>query len=290
MLDEIGDGPNFWEPLIPLLQNPYWERLWVQQELAFARKLEFHCRGVTIPGERLIMFQIQLFRKSSQRQSLLQIPDKWTMLGNQMSINKTFSRNLALWREMLKHKLSVDPFTLKPDYSLQKAPAEWQLDPNKWGSALSTCPIYLLGMLRYAQGLTVTDPRDRVTASLSLVIDYDDDGSLISYEKTLAETYHDIARLLLFKCNSLQFLSQAKLPQTMDENVKGLPSWAPNWNPPGNAGYFWAPFRTAGVLPMYSYPFQDDTCDGILHARGFQYNKVKRTLSQGDNSRIPLSA
>jgi hypothetical protein len=203
------------------------------------------------------------------------------VLGNQIGFNKTLSRNLGLWREMLKHKVPVDPFTLTTDYSLQKPPAEWQLDPNKWGTALSTCPIYLLGMLRYAQGLSVTDPRDRINASLNLVVDYEDDGFLISYETTLAESYLGVARLLPFKCNSLQFLPQAKLLQDPDETVKGLPSWAPNWNPPGNAGYFWAPFRTVGGLPMYSYPF---------HARGFLYSELKQTLSQRDNSHTPLSA
>lgn len=291
VLDDIGDDPKFWEPLIPLLQHPYWERLWVQQELVYSPKLEFNCRGVTIPGDKLMTFQLQIFRKSSQRQSLFHIPDKWTILGNQMGTDRTFSRRLGLWREMLKHKVPVDPFTLKPDYSLKKPQAEYQLDPIKWGSALSTCPIYLLGMLRYVQGLNVTDPRDRVSASLNLVIDYEDDGdSLMSYEKTLAESYLCIARLLPFKCNSLQFLTQTKLLQTPDETVKGLPSWAPNWNPPGNAGYFWAQFCTAGALPMYSYPFQHDIDDGIFYARGFLYSEVSETVSQRDNSCIPLSA
>jgi hypothetical protein len=192
---------------------------------------------------------------------------------------------------MLKHKVPVDPFTLKPDYSLQKPPAEWQLDPNKWGPALSTSPIYLLGMLRYAQGLKVTDPRDRVNASLNLVVDYEDDGySPLGYERTLAESYHTIAQLLPRKCNSLHFLPQAKLLQDPDETVQDLPSWAPNWNPPGNAGYFWVPFRTAGNLPMYSYPFQEDVQDGVFHARGFLYGEVNETLSQKDNSLTPLSA
>jgi hypothetical protein len=291
VLDNIGDDPKFWEPLIPLLQHPYWERLWVQQELVFSPKLEFNCRGVTIPGDKLMAFQLQIFRKSSQRQSLFHIPDTWTMLGNQMGIDKSFSRNLGLWREMLKHKVPVDPFTLKPDHSLQKPPAEYQLDPKEWGSVLTTCPIYLLGMLRYVQGLNVTDPRDRVSASVNLVIDYDDDGSSpLSYETTLAESYNSIARLLPFKCNSVQFLTQTKLLQTPDDTVKGLPSWAPNWNPPRNAGYFWAQYCTAGALPMYLYPFQDDILDGIFHARGFLYTKVRETFSQRDNSRIPLSA
>ncbi|KAL2071270.1 hypothetical protein VTL71DRAFT_12505 [Oculimacula yallundae] len=288
-LDDIGDDPEFWKPLIPLFQNPYWERLWVQQELVFAPEVEFYCRGVIIPGDKLMAFQLQLFRKSSQRQSLFQIPDEWAMFGKQMGISRSFSRNLGLWRQMLKHKVPVDPFTLMPDNALQKPAAEYHLDPKKWGPSLSNCPIYLLGMLRYVQGLKVTDPRDRVSASLGLVIDYDDDGHSMGYETTLAECYHGIARLLPFKCNSLQFLPQAKLLSTVDGTVEGLPSWAPNWNPPGSASYFWAPFRAAGALEMYGLPFQDDIHEGIFHARGFQYSRVSETLSQKDNSHSPLS-
>lgn len=26
-VDQLGDDPNFWEPILPLLQNPYWDRL-----------------------------------------------------------------------------------------------------------------------------------------------------------------------------------------------------------------------------------------------------------------------
>jgi hypothetical protein len=48
--DQLGDDPDFWTPLLPLLQNPYWDRLWVQQELLFAAKLVFHCRGVISLG------------------------------------------------------------------------------------------------------------------------------------------------------------------------------------------------------------------------------------------------
>jgi hypothetical protein len=206
-----------------------------------------------------------------------------------MATNKVSLRKLACWCKVWKHKVPVDPSSLQPDYSLRKPPAEWQLNPKKWGPSLSTCPIYLLGMLRHVQGLKVTDPRDRVNAALNLAIDYNNDGSPPGHEKTLADSYTTIARILPFKCNSLQFLPQAKLLQDSDSTVKGLPSWAPNWNPPGSAGYFWVPFRAAGDLPMYTWPFQEDIGDGIFHARGFLYNRVKRTLSQRDNSLSPLS-
>jgi hypothetical protein len=40
---------------------------------------------------------------------------------------------------------------------------------------------------------------------------------------------------------------------------------------------------------MYSSPFQDDQDHGVLHARGFRYAKVDRTLSNTDNIFSPLS-
>jgi hypothetical protein len=254
-LDYLGDEPKFWEPLIPLFQNPYWDKLWVQQELVFASNLVFCTRGVTIPGDSLINFQLLVARKASRSRGTFDTVDAWSMFGKRLSTDKTFSRSLAYWREMLKYKVPVDPYTLKPDYSYRLPSAEWQRHPRKFGTVFSTCPIYLLGMLRYAQTLEVSDPRDRINATLNLAIDYDDDGMTMDYETSLTDIYTRVARLLPFKCNSLQFLAQARFSLKPDPRVKGLPSWAPNWNAPGNAGYFLAPFRAAGDLPMYSWPF-----------------------------------
>lgn len=144
-------------------------------------------------------------------------------------------------------------------------------------------------MLRQSQALNVTDPRDRVIATLNLVIDYDDDGEEVDYEQSLAERYLRVARLLLFSCNSLQFLVMAKIHPISDPSFQGLPSWAPNWNPPGNTEYFLGPFHAAGDLPMYGTPFKEDIEDGILHARGFRYAKVDGTLSSTNNAFSPLS-
>lgn len=146
-------------------------------------------------------------------------------------------------------------------------------------------------MLRYSQSLKVTDPRDRTVASINLIIDYNDDGSssLPTYERSLRDSYLRIAHLLPFNCNSLQFLSQTNHLRKPDETVEGLPSWAPNWNPPGNASYFWTPFHAAGKLPMYDMPFQGEIDQGTLHVRGFLFDEVREIMSQRNNSSIPLS-
>jgi hypothetical protein len=111
-VDQLGEDPEFWKLLLPLLENPYWDRLWIQQELAFAPKLEFHCRGVTIPGDCLMALQLQISRKSIRGGGPFDADDAWRLFRPLVSTTNAPSRNLASWREMLRWKVPVDPHTL----------------------------------------------------------------------------------------------------------------------------------------------------------------------------------
>ncbi|KAJ9424373.1 hypothetical protein QL093DRAFT_2561498 [Fusarium oxysporum] len=225
---------------------PYWDRLWIQQELLFAKRLEFHFPGVNIPGDSLTKFQHLVFQKSSLDRRPFDPLSDWAIFGK-------------------------------------------QLDPNKWGPALSASPMYMLGALRHVRDLKVTDQKDRVHATLGLIIDYEGDDKVWSYEESLAEKYTRIAWLLIFKCNSLRFLADVKLTEKPDPTVIGLPSWVPNWNPPWNAAFFHASFRAAGDIPMFPYPLGGHMEERILNVQGFQYDLVRQNLGTRDNSRIPLS-
>jgi hypothetical protein len=287
--DQLGEDPEFWRLLLPLLQNEYWDRLWIQQELVFAPKLVFHCRGVTIPGNCLMALQLQISRKLTGGRDAFDTDDPWSLFRPLESTIKAPSRNLACWRAMMKNKVPVDPLTLEPDLTLLKPKAEWKLDPRKMSSHLSTSPIYLLGMLRQSQALKITKAEDRVRAVLNLVIDYDDDGYEADCKRTVTEWYLRIAQLLPSKCNSLLFLAMAKTSTNSNDNIQGLPSWAPNWSSPANAEYFLGAFHAAGDLPMYGTPFQGDIEHDILHVRGFKYATVDRVPSTTDNALSPLS-
>jgi hypothetical protein len=48
-------------------------------------------------------------------------------------------------------------------------------------------------MLRLSQTLNMTDPKDRVTVALNLVIDYNDDGTEMDNEQSCAERYSRVA-------------------------------------------------------------------------------------------------
>lgn len=286
--DDLGDDPDFWTPVIPVLRNTYWDRLWVQQELVFASKLKFICRGAKFPGKKLMSFQTQMFRRAIKGHRLLNAGDDWFKLGESMKIRSTFSRRLEIWRRMIKHRGPVDVRSLKPISKLRQPTADWALKYREWGSSVGSNPINLLGMLRYAQSLQVTDVRDRIVATMSLAIDYEEDGSPMDYSRSLADLYLSIASILPFKCNSLQFLPQAKLLKEPDPTVQGLASWAPNWNPPSTAGFFLGDYHASGDLPMYEYPLHD-VRDGIFRARGFVLDGINQVLCGIDNSLCPLS-
>lgn len=286
--DDLGDDPDFWTPLVPVLRNTYWDRLWVQQELVFAPKLEFICRSAKFPGQKLMSFQTQMFRRAIKGHRLLDAGDDWFKLGESMKIRRTFSRRLGIWRRMIKHRGPVEVASLKPISKLRQPTAAWALDYRAWGSSVGSNPINLLGMLRYAQSLQVTDARDRIVATMSLAIDYDEDGSPMDYSRSLADLYLSIASILPFKCNSLQFLPQAKLLKYPDPTVLGLASWAPNWNPPCTAGFFLGDYHASGDLPMYEYALRGAR-EGVFRARGFVLDGINQELCGVDNSLCPLS-
>jgi hypothetical protein len=289
-LDSTMSEPAFWSPLVPLFKNEYWERLWIQQELVLARKLVFHCQDLAIPGTSLMALQHHIVRKAGVRRYPWDAANEWMLLADQIGITKTPSRQLAWWREMWSTKLPVNKYSLQPDYRFPRPELEWAIRGKEWASVLCKHPLYLLGILRYTQHLQVTEPVDRIHAALNLAIDYDNDGTPLDYNVPAAEKYMRVAHLLLFKCNSLQILSQARLPRDPEHAIRGLPSWAPNWNAPIGAGYFWIPFRAASDLPMHKLPLQHDLEDGVLHARGFRYCTTQQILSHGNTSHVSIFA
>ena len=50
--------PDLWAPIAKIFYSSCWDRLWVQQELVFAKDIVVHCYGDTIPGLSLGAFQL----------------------------------------------------------------------------------------------------------------------------------------------------------------------------------------------------------------------------------------
>jgi hypothetical protein len=48
---------TYWQPVLPIFENPYWHRVWMQQEVLNARMLKLHCMNIVVSHNALVQFQ-----------------------------------------------------------------------------------------------------------------------------------------------------------------------------------------------------------------------------------------
>ena len=69
-INVLGDNPTFWDPLRDIFQNPYWGRIWVQQEISCLEKGPvINCRGNVVSSKALKVFQKFLVKKTDTTSS-----------------------------------------------------------------------------------------------------------------------------------------------------------------------------------------------------------------------------
>lgn len=68
----LGDNPTFWDPLRDIFLNPYWGRIWVQQEISCRPEKEpvIICRGNVVSSKALKIFQKLLVQETDSTSSL----------------------------------------------------------------------------------------------------------------------------------------------------------------------------------------------------------------------------
>lgn len=62
-----GESKRAWNGINDIFHRPYWQRMWIVQEIVLARKVRFHC-GAESFGMRELE-NLQLFHLASQNQS-----------------------------------------------------------------------------------------------------------------------------------------------------------------------------------------------------------------------------
>lgn len=48
---------TYWQPVLPIFENPYWHRVWMQQEVLNAQMLKLHCMDIVVSHIALVRFQ-----------------------------------------------------------------------------------------------------------------------------------------------------------------------------------------------------------------------------------------
>ncbi|RDW92048.1 hypothetical protein BP5796_01442 [Coleophoma crateriformis] len=232
-ISDLGDDPSIWQPLADLLQDQYWDRLWIQQELVLAKKFTVHCNDTRIDGDRLMAFQALLLRRANPELDITRrLEDNakqhsadagsWKSLSQSFGLAMVPSKHLLWWRKMYELKSPILIYKLVPPYD-PGSREEFNLSDTKY-----ITPIYLLGAMRVATRLQATDPRDRVYGMLGLATDVKEGDIPIVYTKTELEIQTDVARFLLRSSQKLLFLPYAGVSPTTAGSPTH-PSWVPHW-------------------------------------------------------------
>ena len=196
--EDLSEDPDVWAPIAKIFYSSYWDRLWVQQELVFAKDIIVHCYGDTIPGLSLGAFQWLVGLRANDLQKVSLVSNNgWADLLRSMKLAQSPSRHILWWRKMLALKQPVNIISLVPP-QVDGQPVDLDEELAETSQPLSL-PIYLLGAIRNARGLKVTDPLDRVYEMLNLTIDCQPGDIDIDYKKSPAEAYTDVAKFIVTK-------------------------------------------------------------------------------------------
>jgi hypothetical protein len=196
---EFSPSSATFHQLLPALgtfvARSYWCRVWVIQELVFARRLRFQC-GELSSSEDEMNHALRLIRNFRMYSLRYTAPMEARLTSDS---EEAESRNFA----------TIEPCFAVDIVKTRRA----RTQPNL---------IYLLRMHRRSDA---TDPRDKVFALYGISCDAQALGLVADYGKTCLAAYTDVARRLLAG-GYLEILSLA-VPDTLGND---FPSWVPDWS------------------------------------------------------------
>jgi hypothetical protein len=187
LVDDLGDDPGFWQPIATIVEDPYWSRVWIQQEVAYAKELLIYCREIPVSHAILCWFFVVLEKYM----------DKYSPIMEHGEATR--------WRGLA---VGSGPF--------QKSKSASVTNPR--------CYKNIYDSLHWTGHLKATDIRDRIYGLLALVED-DVEDIEVNYGLPVSEVYCQVVQVLIQKHHSLAFLNFAGL--NVSPNDSDLPTWLP---------------------------------------------------------------
>ncbi|RYP21623.1 hypothetical protein DL766_007897 [Monosporascus sp. MC13-8B] len=274
--------PSFWYPVAEIFLDPYWQRVWVQQEVCLASRLAVHFRHVEEPGELLLGFARCLDSTD---------PLDGESVASQIQtfiFNKSGS-NYTGYRIFAKH-------SLQPPATVPHAVEMTQLSP-----AVSIPLKGVFNLYRASKLLQATDSRDKVYGLLGLA--HDGADFPVDYSLSPLQVYGRLAQHYASRYRSLNFLACISydessslcphdLTQCSGSNGPYICLHAPSWLPTpirvvrdvfdGIAG-------AAGHIPPPTATFDLSTSRMALTVRGFLLDTIAALGTPQDLDCMTLS-
>ena len=207
---------DFWDPVARIWRNPYWERLWVQQELLIGHDIEFNFREKKFPGPLLLRFDVAV-----QEEHL------------NMVSGQTSDREWLLWTSLLQKNKIFQSYALGRKEIMSVASGKTGLP------AINGDEMALLNLFLHSSNLKATEIRDRVYGFLGLATDYTEGDIDVNYDLTVSQVYAEVFCHYMKTYERLDFLAYDCSPNIQLEPCDPINSSLPSWMPvPGksNAG------------------------------------------------------
>ena len=223
------------EALAKLFNRDYWSRVWVIQEVNFAKKIRVHCGDSEMDWNDMIAVQDSLL---VDFRTLL--PEFSTPTNSDLDI-------------ILKAMAFRGPLSLLIDRRASKSSTSYNLDLFQ---------VLMMHRLKEA-----TDPRDKVYALVGLTSCRDDPEFVIDYKLTARQVFINAVDYMLQQYHHLDIICG----KTRGPNLLNLPSWVPDLSCDGSHRPI--PFEHAWRSPYHASSTMTATAkicraNGILTANG----------------------
>lgn len=191
-----------WMALTNLLYHPWFERVWIIQEVAVASTVDIFCGGEYLPWETLKtgLWSIAIadIEQNQDMTGLLQLPRRLTLRG------------------LIFPEIRRKPIGLLHVGSINLLRRDIQRD-QKYMSFTDVMAIF--------SRFKATNPRDKVFALQGITADADNGSLVPDYNKSVEDVFFNAARYFLSQDDPLRMLSFAGIG---DERNFDLPSWVPD--------------------------------------------------------------
>lgn len=208
------------EAISRLLSRPYWERVWVVQEVACAKEVVVMC------GSERLAFDH--FENAS---------DAWTTVCDSLSAKSEFLSQYMLL-DSLRHR-NLQQMIRHRNFRILSY-LDWDQPREPF-----------LDVLESSRHLKCSDPRDKIYGFLSLGGPHTKHFTIIAspdYKKSPEDVYCEVAERLLLDDRSLRPIVIASGINSCPTNVSklALPSWVPDWTCKDSLGSMYLSFEKIG--------------------------------------------
>ena len=227
-----------WQALAKLFERPYFQRVWVVQELAVASSAMARCGALTIPWGRI-----------------------------------EYVARLLVSTGWIRARQNVYGFKARPAFVRTISNCRLGFHELQGGPGM---PLSLL--LCSGRRFQATDPRDKIIALMGLANNAGPGKSnsiVPDYSKPIVNLYRDITGHLITGERSLTLLSSVE--DVQDRQILELPSWAPDYSVWQRVSMLGLPisqlkFRAAGDTPVSTRWSEGSP---ILAVDGFQQDEIQ---------------